>query len=42
MGDVVFTPFYGVLRARGVKFAFFHRVEELRLSADGRASGASR
>lgn len=29
MGDVVFTPFYEVLRRRGVKFEFFHKVEEL-------------
>lgn len=26
MGDVVFAPIYQVLRARGVKFEFFHRV----------------
>jgi uncharacterized protein with NAD-binding domain and iron-sulfur cluster len=35
MGDTVFTPFYQVLRARGVKFKFFHTVTDLRLSADG-------
>jgi uncharacterized protein with NAD-binding domain and iron-sulfur cluster len=29
MGDVVFTPLYEVLRKRGVKFKFFHKVEEL-------------
>ncbi|KQQ40232.1 acetoacetate decarboxylase [Duganella sp. Leaf126] len=29
MGDVVFTPLYQVLKARGVKFKFFHKVEEL-------------
>lgn len=29
MGDVVFAPLYEVLRRRGVRFAFFHRVEEL-------------
>jgi uncharacterized protein with NAD-binding domain and iron-sulfur cluster len=29
MGDTVFTPFYEVLKARGVKFEFFHKVEEL-------------
>jgi uncharacterized protein with NAD-binding domain and iron-sulfur cluster len=33
MGDTVFTPFYEVLRARGVRFAFFHRV--LGIDADG-------
>jgi uncharacterized protein with NAD-binding domain and iron-sulfur cluster len=35
MGDTVFTPLYEVLRKRGVKFAFFHRIENLGLSADG-------
>ncbi|MEZ4451300.1 MAG: hypothetical protein R3B09_17605 [Nannocystaceae bacterium] len=34
MGDVVFAPLYLVLRARGVKFRFFHRTDALRLSAD--------
>lgn len=29
MGDVVFAPLYEVLRRRGVRFEFFHRVEEL-------------
>jgi uncharacterized protein with NAD-binding domain and iron-sulfur cluster len=29
MGDTVFTPFYEVLKKRGVKFKFFHKVEEL-------------
>jgi uncharacterized protein with NAD-binding domain and iron-sulfur cluster len=29
MGDVVFTPLYEVLKARGVQFEFFHRVDEL-------------
>ncbi len=31
MGDVVFTPLYEVLRARGVKFEFFHAVTNLGL-----------
>ncbi|HEY1393405.1 MAG TPA: NAD(P)-binding protein, partial [Methylibium sp.] len=35
MGDTVFTPLYQVLKARGVKFKFFHKVEELRPAADG-------
>ena len=35
MGDTVFGPFYEVLKARGVKFAFFHHVEQLDLSPDG-------
>ena len=34
MGDVVFAPLYLVLKQRGVKFEFFHRVESLGLSAD--------
>jgi hypothetical protein len=34
MGDVVFAPYYEVLRRRGVKFAFFHRLTNLRLSAE--------
>jgi uncharacterized protein with NAD-binding domain and iron-sulfur cluster len=34
MGETVFTPLYKVLCNRGVKFAFFHRVEKLGLSAD--------
>lgn len=29
MGDVVFTPFYQVLKRRGVKFEFFHKVTNL-------------
>ena len=33
MGDTIFTPFYGVLRHRGVKFEFFHKVDELVLDA---------
>lgn len=37
MGDTVFTPFYEVLKQRGVKFEFFHRVEKLKPSADGRS-----
>ncbi|HEY0136755.1 MAG TPA: hypothetical protein VGB85_21885, partial [Nannocystis sp.] len=36
MGDVVFAPLYLVLRRRGVRFEFFHRVERLRLDAAGR------
>lgn len=29
MGDVVFGPYYEVLKRRGVTFKFFHKVEEL-------------
>jgi uncharacterized protein with NAD-binding domain and iron-sulfur cluster len=35
MGEVVFAPLYDALRARGVEFRFFHRVDALRVSADG-------
>lgn len=34
MGDVVFAPLYLVLRQRGVRFRFFHRVKNLCLSHD--------
>jgi uncharacterized protein with NAD-binding domain and iron-sulfur cluster len=40
MGDVVFAPLYQVLARRGVEFRFFHRVRNLRLSADHRSIGA--
>ena len=29
MGDVVFAPLYEVCRKNGVRFEFFHRVEEV-------------
>lgn len=32
MGDVVFAPLYQVLKARGVRFEFFHRLENVRLA----------
>ena len=34
MGDTVFTPFYEVLRERGVRFEFFHAVTRLGLAPD--------
>jgi uncharacterized protein with NAD-binding domain and iron-sulfur cluster len=34
MGDVVFAPFYEVLRRRGVRFEFFHRLENVHLGHD--------
>jgi uncharacterized protein with NAD-binding domain and iron-sulfur cluster len=34
MGDAVFAPIYQVLKKRGVKFYFFHRVETLGFSKD--------
>ncbi|MEO0534039.1 MAG: NAD(P)-binding protein [Cyanobacteria bacterium P01_A01_bin.123] len=39
MGDVVFTPIYQVLKNRGVKFEFFHRVKHLGLNNDQSAVG---
>lgn len=36
MGDTVFAPMYLALQARGVRFAFFHRVDALELDATGR------
>ena len=32
MGDIVFAPLYEVLQRRGVKFEFFHKLEDIRLS----------
>jgi len=32
MGDVVFAPFYEVLKKRGVRFEFFHRLENVKLA----------
>jgi uncharacterized protein with NAD-binding domain and iron-sulfur cluster len=32
MGDTVFGPLYEVLKARGVEFAFFHKVERIGLA----------
>jgi uncharacterized protein with NAD-binding domain and iron-sulfur cluster len=37
MGDTIFTPFYQVLKNRGVNFKFFHKVKNLGLSADGKS-----
>jgi len=34
MGDTIFTPLYGLLRQRGVRFEFFHRVDRLALADD--------
>ena len=40
MGEVIFAPLFQVLRDRGVEFRFFHRVDALRLSEDGRSIAA--
>jgi len=42
MGDVVFAPFYEVLKRRGVSFRFFHRLEAVKLSELGELSGSER
>ena len=34
MGDIVFAPLYEVLRERGVRFEFFHRLRNVELAAD--------
>lgn len=34
MGDTIFTPFYGLLKQRGVKFEFFHKVDAIHLAAN--------
>ena len=42
MGDIVFAPLYEVLRRRGVRFEFFHRLENVGLvSADAVGAGES-
>jgi uncharacterized protein with NAD-binding domain and iron-sulfur cluster len=40
MGEVVFAPLYQALRARGVRFEFFSRVDQLHLSHDRRSLSA--
>lgn len=35
MGDTVFTPYYKVLKSRGVKFRFFHKVTKLEADDKG-------
>lgn len=35
MGDTLFTPFYEVLKARGVDIRLFHRLHEAGVSGDG-------
>jgi uncharacterized protein with NAD-binding domain and iron-sulfur cluster len=40
MGDVVFAPLYQALRRRGVRFRFFHRLDNLHLAPDARSVSA--
>ncbi len=35
MGDTVFAPFYEVLKRRGVRFEFFHRLENVAVGESG-------
>ena len=42
MGDTIFAPLYTLLEKRGVRFKFFHRVEEVCLGSDGRSVGRIR
>ena len=37
MGDTIFTPYYKLLKWRGVKFKFFHKVRELKLDPAGKS-----
>ena len=39
MGDVVFAPLYQVLKQRGVRFEFFHRLRKVSLSPRGESDG---
>ena len=40
MGDTVMTPFYQVLKQRGVKFEFFNEVADLKLTEDKKQIGS--
>jgi uncharacterized protein with NAD-binding domain and iron-sulfur cluster len=42
MGDTIFGPIYQVLRKRGVKFKFFHRLRDVVPSGDGEQIDALR
>lgn len=39
-GETIIAPMYEVLKKRGVKFEFFHKVESLQLSADKKSVAA--
>ena len=40
MGDTIFSPFYEVLQRRGVRFKFFHCVDQLVVSPDAKEISA--
>lgn len=42
MGDIVFAPFYEVLRKRNVRFEFFHRLENVGLASADRVKPGER
>jgi uncharacterized protein with NAD-binding domain and iron-sulfur cluster len=42
MGDVVFAPFYEVLKKRGASFQFFHRLENVKLVDPSRLAPGER
>jgi uncharacterized protein with NAD-binding domain and iron-sulfur cluster len=42
MGDIVFAPFFEVLRRRGVRFEFFHRLRSVHLANDAELSPGER
>lgn len=42
MGDIVFAPFYEVLKRRGVRFEFFHRLENVKLCEPARLAPGER
>ena len=42
MGDVVFAPLYEVLKKRGVRFEFFHRLENVKLVDSARLAAGER
>jgi uncharacterized protein with NAD-binding domain and iron-sulfur cluster len=42
MGDVVFAPFYEVLKKRGVSFKFFHRLENVKLGDSAKLAPGER
>ncbi len=37
MGETIMSPIYLVLKSRGVKFKFFHKVTQIHVSVDGKA-----
>ena len=42
MGDIIFAPLYEVLRQRGVRFEFFHRLENMAIEATTEAPHVNR